>query len=144
MVDGLDSVRMGLCGDQEIVRVRAVSIFGGDMLEVNKDLLKGLDVELELDDTEKSVLASFVKQRGFDIIQKIMEDQVRKFNFKLINSSGADSAEVCANHLLAKAVAQFYVGLMHRINVECSINAYNNRDRNVVEDAITTAVEEFK
>jgi len=33
---------------------------------------------------------------------------------------------------------------MHRINVECSINAYNNRDRNVVEDAITTAVEEFK
>jgi len=114
------------------------------MLEVKNDLLKGLEVELELDNTEKSVLASFVKQRGFDIVQKIMEDQVRKFNFKLINTDPANSAEVCANHYLAKAVAQFYVGLMARINQECQINAYNNRDRNVVEDAITTAVEEFK
>jgi hypothetical protein len=33
---------------------------------------------------------------------------------------------------------------MARINQECAINAYNNRDRNVVEDAITTVVEEFK
>jgi len=114
------------------------------MLEVNKDLLKGLDIELEIDDAEKAVLSAFVKQHGFDIIQKIMEDQVRKFNFKLINSSGADSAEVCANHLLAKAVAQFYVGLMERINRECAINAYNNRDRNVVEDAFTATVSEFK
>ena len=39
------------------------------MLEVKNDLLKGLEVELELDNTEKSVLASFVKQHGFDIVQ---------------------------------------------------------------------------
>jgi glycogen synthase len=114
------------------------------MLEVKKDLLKGLEVELELEDAEKAVLSAFVKQHGFDLIQKIMEDQVRKFNFKLINTDPADSALVCANHYLAKAVAQFYVGLMERINRECAINAYNNRDRNVVEDAITATVSEFK
>jgi len=114
------------------------------MLEIKTDLLKGLEVELTLDNAEKSVLSSFVKQRGFDLIQKIMEDQVRKFNFKLINTDPANSAEVCANHYLAKAVAQFYVGLMKRINDECSINAYNNRDRSVVEDDITAQQEEFK
>ena len=114
------------------------------MLEVKNDLLKGLEVELELDNTEKSVLASFVKQHGFDIVQKVMEDQVRKFNLKLINTDPAKSDDVCANHYLAKVAAMLYVGLMQRINIECNINAYNNRDRNVVEDAITTAVEEFK
>jgi len=144
MAYDLDAFCLGIRRHQEIVRQRTVRQVGGDMLKIKSDLLKGLDVELELEDTEKSILASFVKQRGFDIIQKIMEDQCRKFNFKLINSSGADSAEVCANHLLAKAVAQFYVGLMQRINIECNINAYNNRDRSVVEDAITATVSEFK
>jgi hypothetical protein len=41
------------------------------MLEIKTDLLKGLEVELTLDNAEKSVLSSFVKQRGFDLIQKI-------------------------------------------------------------------------
>jgi|GEM_PF-5210228 hypothetical protein len=113
------------------------------MLKIENDLLKGLDVELQLDDVEKAILSSYVKQRGFDIVQKIMEDQVRKFNFKLINTNPANSAEVCANHYLAKAVAQFYVGLMERIQEECSINAYNNRRQDIVEDAVTAVIEEF-
>jgi hypothetical protein len=33
---------------------------------------------------------------------------------------------------------------MKRINDECAINAYNNRDRTVVEDDITAQQEEFK
>ena len=114
------------------------------MLEIKNDLLKGLEVEFQLDKNEQAILSAFVKQRGFDIIQKLMEDQVRKFNFKLINTDPANSKDVCAAHYLAKAVAQFYVGLIHRISIECNVNAYNNRDQNIVEDAITAQMEEFK
>jgi hypothetical protein len=113
------------------------------MLKI-KDELKGLDVELELSDDDRAILSSSVKQQGFDILQKLMEDQVRKFNLKLINTNPADSAEVLANHYLAKAVAQFYAGLIERIEIECQIDAYSNRDRTIVEADVTAQTEEWK
>ena len=112
------------------------------MLKV-KDELKGLEIDFELDENDRAVLSSSVKQQGFDILQRIMEDQVRKFNFKLINTNPANSAEVIANHYLAKAVAQFYTGLIERIERECQISAYNNRSKTVVEDSVTADVPEF-
>src|ERR1035437_4849777 len=106
------------------------------MLRV-KDELKGLDIEFELDDADRGILSSSVKQQGFDILQKIMEDQVRKFNLKLINTNPSDSAQVLANHYLAKAVAQFYTGLIERIETECHIDAFNNRNKSIVEADVT-------
>lgn len=110
------------------------------MLRV-KDELKGLDIELNLTDEERGVLSASVKQRGFEIMQRIMEDQVRKFNFKLLDTDPAKQDSVLAAHYLAKSVAQFYTSLMEKIESECQIHAYSNR-KPVVENA--TDLPEFQ
>ena len=112
------------------------------MLHRKDDInLKGIDIEIKLNDTQRSVLAAYVKQEGFDVVQKLMEDQVRKFNLKLINTDAADADSVLANHRLAKAVAQFYVGLMDRIEEECRIDHYNNGPKLPEE---STEIEEWQ
>lgn len=113
------------------------------MLKVNDDL-KGLDIEFQLDDADRGILSASVKQQGFDILQKLMEDQVRRFNLKLINTNPADSNQVLANHYLAKAVAQFYAGLIERIEAECQIEVYNNRNKSIVEADVTAQTEEWR
>lgn len=85
------------------------------------DAIKGIDVEVELSEQERGILTAVIKQDGFNILQRLMEDQVRKFNLKLINTPASDNEAVLANHSLAKAVAQFYVGFMRRIEQECEI-----------------------
>jgi hypothetical protein len=96
------------------------------VLKVTNEL-KGLDIELELTEDERGVLAASVKQRGFEIMQRIMEDQVRKFNFKLLDTDPAKQDEVIAAHYIAKGVAQFYTALIEKIESECQIVAYTNR-----------------
>jgi hypothetical protein len=113
------------------------------MLRVNEEL-KGLDIELRLDDQDRSLLSSYVKQQGFDILQKLMEDQVRKFNFKLLNTDPADERKVLAAHYLAKAVAQFYQGLIERLEQELQIEVFNNRNKSIVEEDITAQSPEWK
>lgn len=103
------------------------------MLQV-KDEMKGLEIEISLTDDERGILASSVKQQGFDILQKLMEDQVRQFNIKLINTNPANSEEVLAAHYQAKTVAQFYMGLMKRLEEELQVDAWNNRRNVVVND----------
>jgi len=110
------------------------------MLKVTNEL-KGLDIELVLTDDERGILAASVKQRGFEIMQRIMEDQVRKFNFKLLDTNPSKQEEVLAAHFIAKGVAQFYTALMEKIEYECQIVAYSNR-KPQVEDA--TDIPEFQ
>ena len=110
------------------------------MLKVTNEL-RGLDIDLELTDDERGVLAASVKQRGFEIMQRIMEDQVRKFNFKLLDTNPAKQDEVLAAHFIAKGVAQFYTSLMAKIEDECQIFVHGHRTP-VIENA--TEVEEFK
>ena len=113
------------------------------MLKV-KDEYKGLDIELNLDEQDRSLLSSYVKQQGFDILQKLMEDQVRKFNFKLLNTNPSDERAVLAAHYLAKAVAQFYQGLIERLEQELQIEVFNNRNKSIVEPDITAQTEEWQ
>lgn len=94
------------------------------------DATRGIDLAIELTERERAVLASAVKQEWFDILQRIMEDQVRRFNLKLINTNPADKENVIANHYLAKSVAMFYVGLMDKISQECEVQTYNNAATN--------------
>lgn len=90
------------------------------------DSMKGLDIDIQLSDQERSILSSYVKQQGFDITQRLLEDQVRKFNLKLINTDPSDSDKVVAAHHLAKVVAMFYQGFISRIQHECAVEYYNN------------------
>ena len=113
------------------------------MLKI-KDELKGLDIELKLDDTDRSVLSAYVKQQGFDILQKLMEDQVRRFNFKLLDTDPSDERKVLAAHYLAKSVAQFYQGLIERLEQELQIEVFNNRNKTIIESDITAQTPEWK
>jgi hypothetical protein len=88
--------------------------------------LKGLELDLELTPAEQAILSSYVRSPGFDLLQKLMEDQVRKFNLKLINTNISDTKSIIANFSQAKTVAQFYMGLMERLESELQIEAYNN------------------
>jgi Tfp pilus assembly PilM family ATPase len=67
-------------------------------------------------------------------MQRIMEDLVRKFNFKLLETNPAKSEDVLAAHYRAQVIAQFYTMLIEKIEQECQINAYTNR-KPVVENA---------
>jgi|ERR1700677_3803889 hypothetical protein len=96
------------------------------MLKVTNEL-RGLDIELGLTDDERGILAASVKQRGFEILQRVMEDQVRRFNFKLLDTNPAKQDEVLAAHFIAKGVAQFYTALIEKIEQECQIVAWGNR-----------------
>jgi hypothetical protein len=111
------------------------------MLRIDPEVTKGIDVEIELDDKQRALLASAVKQEWFDIVQKIMVDQVKKFNLKLINTDPSNREEVLAAHHLAKAVAQFYVGFMKKISDICEVVEYS--DSRVREPINENTMEEF-
>jgi hypothetical protein len=107
------------------------------------DLFK--EFELELTEQQRAVLCSMIKQEPFDILQKLMEDQVRKFYLRLINTPVNKPEDVLAHHALAKGVAQFYAGMMDRIQSELQIEQFNNSDIGTPENPENTVqIEEIK
>lgn len=90
------------------------------------DKLKGLQLDIALSEQDRLMLSTYVRTSAFDILQLIMEDQVNKFNMKLIDTPVNKPADVLAHHALAKGVAQFYCGVMDRIEEECQIQNFNN------------------
>ena len=75
-----------------------------------------IDANHELSGIERAHLSVLVTTDGFKIMQKLMEDEVKKFNLLLINASNTD--DIIAKHNLAKAAAQFYQGVIDRVNQE--------------------------
>lgn len=90
------------------------------------DKLKGIQIDVVLSEQDRLLLSTYVRTQAFDILQLIMEDQVNKFNIKLIDTPVNKPADVIAHHALAKGVAQFYQGLMDRIEEECQMQNFNN------------------
>jgi hypothetical protein len=72
-------------------------------------------MSFKLDSREQAVLCSAVKQEAFQILQRLMEQEVRLMNIKLLNSDSASPQEILANHALAKGAGMFYAGLMQRL-----------------------------
>jgi hypothetical protein len=79
----------------------------------------GIEANNELTGIERAHLATWLTEDSFPIVQKLMEDEIKKFNLNLINSS--KEADIIHNHHLAKAAAAFYQGLINRINQEIFI-----------------------
>ena len=82
----------------------------------------GIEADNELTGIERAHLATWTTEESFLIVQRLMEDEIKKFNLNLINSSKQE--DIIANHHLAKAAAAFYQGLINRINQE--IFVYRN------------------
>ena len=85
-----------------------------------------LDLKFEfiLDDRQRSTLSAFAKQEGFDIMQKLMEEELKAFNFRLMNTPLSQRDEILANHLAAQTATQWYVGFMRRIAEQINIESY--------------------
>ena len=83
------------------------------MIELKDENIKGLDMTFELGPREQAMLASAVKHEWFDVLQKLMEQEVRLLNIKLLNLS--DSDEILAAHAVAKGAGMFYAGLIQRL-----------------------------
>jgi len=85
------------------------------MRRITEDV-KGLDMTFRLEERQVAVLASAVKQEWFDIIQQMMEDEVKRLNIRLINTETANPSEILANHAVAKGAGMFYVGFIQRLD----------------------------
>lgn len=88
--------------------------------------LKGIDIDVELTETERVLLSSFVKQEGFDILQRILEDIVRKYNLQSLCAPASNPSLVLSRHNTAQAMGMLYSAFVERLAAECSIAAYNN------------------
>jgi hypothetical protein len=94
------------------------------MLKITEDL-KGLDMSFDLDERQVAILASVVKQEWFDIIQKMMEQEVKLLNIALINTSTSNQQEILANHAIAKGAGMFYIGFIQRLQQILQVHNYN-------------------
>ena len=84
------------------------------MLKITEDL-KGLDMTFQPDERQLAILAAAVKQEWFDIIQKMMEQEVKLLNIRLINTDTSNPNEILANHAMAKGAGMFYIGFIQRL-----------------------------
>lgn len=94
------------------------------MLKITDDV-KGLDMSFNLDDRQVAILASVVKQEWFDILQQMMENEVKLLNIRLINTGTANPQEILANHAIAKGAGMFYIGFIQRLQHILHVHDYN-------------------
>jgi hypothetical protein len=85
------------------------------MLKITDDNIKGLEVNFELSERDRQLLSGHIRTEGFDILQRLMEQEIRLLNVKLLNTNTANPPEILANHAVAKGAAMFYAGIMQRI-----------------------------
>jgi hypothetical protein len=88
---------------------------GEDTFDLATDGLQPLFV---LDHRQRMIVASYVHNEGFIILQRMMEDGLRLLNQKLVNTEAGNDKEVVANHHLVKAAGLFYATLIQRIKEE--------------------------
>lgn len=81
-----------------------------------------VDPEYELTAEERAALVAY-GVTAFNVIKKIMEAEVAKFNVTLLNCKPTEHNEILAAHTMAKAAAQFCVQVINRVNTE--INDFN-------------------
>lgn len=104
------------------------------MLDPNKKELEGLHISFQLSDKQRAVLSGAVHQEWFDILQKLMEEEIRQLNVRLLNTPGEDEKAIIANHRMAKGAGMFYIGFIKRLNEELNIYSYNAQNLGTPEN----------
>lgn len=95
------------------------------MLKIT-DEVKGLDMTFQPTEQEVAMIASAVKQDWFNLLQRLMEHEVKLLNVALINTPTANPSEILANHAVAKGAGMFYVGFIQRIQQLLAEAKYNS------------------
>jgi len=93
------------------------------MIQITEESIKGFTLDFKIGDRERAILVSHCKTEGFDAFQRLMEQEIRRLNLKLMNTPAEDQKAILANHAVAKGAAQFYVGFMQRLQELLQIEA---------------------
>jgi hypothetical protein len=104
------------------------------MLDPNSDSIKGVEFDFVLSDHDRAVLVSAVRQEWFDILQRLMEQEIRLMNIRLLNTPNSDHAALIGNHATAQAAAAFYKGLMQRLATALEIEVFNSNTVGTMEN----------
>lgn len=80
--------------------------------------------EFKLTEGQRALLASSVKQEHFDLLQRLMEDELKLFNVQLMNTPASKPEEVLINHVIAQSVTKWYVGFMKNLSEEVKLHQY--------------------
>jgi hypothetical protein len=75
-----------------------------------------IDADIELTGIERAHLSVWLSDPSYKIVQRLLEDEVKRFNINLINATSPEEVVVC--HSYAKVASQIYIGLINRINEE--------------------------
>lgn len=86
------------------------------MLSISEDI-KGLDLSFQLDERQTAIIASAVKQEWWDLVQKLMENEIKLLNVQLINTGTENPQQILANHAIAKGAGMFYIGFVQRLQM---------------------------
>jgi len=89
------------------------------------DEMHDLRINFRLEDRERLLLAAHIHTEGFAVLRKVMENEIRLLNLKLMNTDASDETQVLANHRLAKAAGMFYSGVMQCLEEQVQIAAYS-------------------
>lgn len=114
------------------------------MLDPSNANVNTIDAEFEINNQERAVLISFCKQEGWDLMQKIMESEIRRYNVALINTPEENEAEVLAKHKLTKGLASWYTAVMTRIAREAQIQNYNDSGVGTISNPENNNIEDFR
>lgn len=85
--------------------------------------MKQFEPEIHLDHADRAQLVHLTTTEGFKILNRMMRAEVDKFVLAHINADAGDESAVLASHKVAKAAAQFYEGIISRVNEEVALYA---------------------
>ena len=96
----------------------------------------------KLDDRKLGIMSAAVKQEWFDILQQMMEEEIRLMNIRAINAD--DEEEQVRLLRFVKAASMFYSGIMQHIAEITAIDAYNQSGvGNANNPEVPSYVDEF-
>lgn len=78
----------------------------------------------QLDSRQLGIMAAAIKQEWFDILQKIMEEELRLMNVHMMNQG--DDSQILQAHRWSRGASMFYSGVMDRLREITNIDTYNN------------------
>lgn len=102
------------------------------MLPVKDEHIKGLDMSFSLNDKQAALLSSYIRTEAFDILQKLMEQEIRLLNIKLLNLEKRE--EIVAAHAVAKGAGMFYAGVMQRLSDILQIEQIKSQGIGTIEN----------
>jgi len=77
-----------------------------------------------LDSRQLAVMAAAIRQEWFDILQLIMEEELRLMNINMMNQG--DDAQILQAHRWSRGASMFYSGVMDRLREITQVDTYNN------------------